>query len=88
MKLLEKRNKKYLKGVKNWLQEKGLTDKTISKHINNTALFINDYLNYYDVVKAEESMQASRNTAKDTSVILKKFYQYMCENNYVFKEDY
>ena len=65
-----------------------MTDKTISKHINNTALFINDYLNYYDVVKAEESMQASRNTAKDTSVILKKFYQYMCENNYVFKEDY
>ena len=104
MKLLEKRNKKYLKGVKNWLQEKGLTDKTITKHINNTALFINDYLNYYDVLKDEESMDdvitfvttwftekcmwASRNKVKDTAVILRKFYQYMCENNYVFKENY
>lgn len=102
MKLLEKRNKKYLKGVKNWLQEKGLTDKTITKHI--TALFINDYLNYYDVLKDEESMDevitfvttwftekcmwASRNKVKDTAVILRKFYQYMCENNYVFKEYY
>ena len=102
MKLLEKRNKKYLKGVKNWLQEKGLTDKTITKHI--TALFINDYLNYYDVLKDEESMDevitfvttwftekcmwASRNKVKDPAVILRKFYQYMCENNYVFKEYY
>lgn len=80
-----------------------MTDKTITKHINNNDLFINDYLNYYDVGKAEESMdevitfvttwftesmQASRNTAKDTAVNLKKFYQYMCENNYVFKENY
>ena len=81
-----------------------MTDKTINKHINNTALFINDYLNYYDVVKAEERMNevitfvttwftekcmwASRNKVKDPAVILRKFYQYMCENNYVFKEDY
>ena len=31
---------------------------------------------------------ASRTAAKDTLASLKKFYQYMSENNYVSKEDY
>lgn len=100
----EKRNKKYLKEFKNWLQEKGLTSRTIGKHISNTDLFINDYLNYHEEIKTEDGVYevipfvttwfvekcawASRNTAKDILASLKKFYQYMSENNYVSKEDY
>ena len=80
MKLLEKRNKKYLKGVKNWLQEKGLTDKTITRHINNTALFINDYLNYYDVFKEDyEEMCSSIKNNIDT--ILEEVYSFV-SNDY------
>ena len=48
-----KRNEKYLLEFEKWLNKKGLVNKTIRKHLNNTSLFINDYLNYYDITKAE-----------------------------------
>ena len=41
-----KRNKKYINGFEKWLNEKGLVNKTIKKHISNAELFINDYLSY------------------------------------------
>ena len=87
-----------------WLNKKGLVNKTIMKHLNNTGLFINDYLNYYDITKAEDGlgevfmflddwfiekcMWSSRNSLKETAASLKKFYQYMSENNYVGVNDY
>ena len=99
-----KRNKKYLNEFEKWLNKKGLVNKTIKKHLNNTSLFINNYLNYYDIIKAEDGldevfsflngwfiekcMWSSRNTLKETSTSLKKFYQYMSENNYVDVNDY
>ena len=99
-----KRNEKYLKEFENWLNKKGLVNKTIKKHLNNTDLFINDYLNYYDITKAEDGlgevfmflddwfiekcMWSSRNSLKETAASLKKFYQYMSENNYVGVNDY
>lgn len=52
-----KRNEKYLNGFKKWLNKKGFTNKTIKKHLSNTDLFINDYLNYYDIVKAENGLE-------------------------------
>lgn len=51
-----KRNKKYLKEFEKWLNKKGLANKTIRKHLNNTELFINDYLNYYDITKVEDGL--------------------------------
>ena len=67
-------------------------------------MFINDYLNYYDIVKAENGLEevfpflngwfiekcmwSSRNSLKETVASLKKFYQYMSENNYVNVNDY
>lgn len=100
----EKRNKKYINEFENWLTEKGLAAKTIKKHLNNVDLYINLYLNYYDITKAEEGMNqiysflngwfiekclwSSRNSLKETAASIKKFYQYMSEYNYVSLEDY
>ena len=98
------RNKKFIKEFEEWLKEKSLSDKTIKKHISNVDIFINDYLNYYDIVKAENGLEevfpflnewfiekcmwSSRNSLKETVASLKKFYQYMSENNYVNVNDY
>lgn len=99
-----KRNEKYIKEFENWLKEKDLVDKTIRKHLNNVDLYINDYLNYYEITKVEDGIDevysflsgwfiekclwASKNSLKEIAASIKKFYQYMSENNYVSVEDY
>ena len=98
------RNKKFMKEFEEWLKEKTLSDKTIRKHISNVDLFINDYLNYYDIETAEEGitsvysflngwfiekcMWATPYTTKEEAASIKKFYAYMSEKGYVEKEDY
>ena len=100
----QKRNKKFMKEFEEWLKEKSLSDKTIKKHLSNVDLFINDYLNYYDVETAEEGitsvysflsgwfiekcMWATPYTTKEEAASIKKFYAYMSEKGYVEKEDY
>ena len=100
----QKRNKKFMKEFDEWLKEKSLSDKTIKKHLSNVDLFINDYLNYYDVETAEEGinsvysflsgwfiekcMWATPYTTKEEAASIKKFYAYMSEKGYVEKEDY
>ena len=100
----EKRNEKYINEFERWLNEKGFVNKTIRKHLNNVDLYINDFLNYYDITKAEDGIDcihlfldgwfiekclwASRNSLKETAASIKKFYQYMSENNYVNVVDY
>ena len=98
------RNKKFIKEFEEWLKEKLLSDKTIKKHISNVDIFINDYLNYYDIETAEEGitsvysflngwfiekcMWATPYTTKEEAASIKKFYAYMSEKGYVEKEDY
>lgn len=100
----QKRNKKFMKEFEEWLKEKSLSDKTIKKHLSNVDLFINDYLNYYDIETAEEGinsvysflsgwfiekcMWATPYTTKEEAASIKKFYAYMSEKGYVEKEDY
>ena len=100
----KKRNKKFMKEFEEYLKEKNLKDKTIKKHLSNVDLFINDYLNYYDIETPEEGinsvysflsgwfiekcMWASVYTTKETAASIKKFYAYMSEKGYVEKEDY
>lgn len=78
-----KRNEKFIKEFESWLIEKNLVEKSIRKHINNIDLYINDYLNYYDVTKMEDGIAlvhsfldgwfiekclwASRNSLKETA---------------------
>lgn len=99
-----KRNEKYIKEFEKWLNEKNLAKKTIRKHISNIDLYINDYLNYYDVIKVEDGigsvysfldgwfiekcLWASKNSLKETATSIKKFYQFMSENNYVGIDNY
>lgn len=98
------RNKKFIKEFEEWLKEKSLSDKTIKKHISNVDIFVNDYLNYYDIETAEEGitsvysflngwfiekcMWATPYTTKEEAASIKKFYAYMSEKGYVEKEDY
>ncbi len=88
-------NEKLLEVFKEWLEAKGLKEKTVRDHILNVDLFINHYLLYYDVTKAEDGtpsvssffstwfyrkvMWASERTVKQTAASLKKFYQYLFE---------
>ena len=99
-----KRNEKYIKEFEKWLNEKGLVKKTVRKHLSNVDLYINDYLNYYDVTKVEDGINsvhsfldgwfiekclwASRNSLKETAASIKKFYQFMSENKNISEDDY
>lgn len=99
-----KRNKKFISEFDSWLNENGLVKKTIRKHLNNASLYINDYLNYYDVSKMEDGVHyvhgfldgwfiekclwSSRNSLKETAASIKKFYECMSEKGYVKQEDY
>lgn len=99
-----KENKKYLNEFKKWLKNKGLTPKTIESHMSNADLYINDYLVYYEDATALEGigfvcsflgdwfirkcMWSSASSIRSTAASIKKFYQCMCENGHVNKEDY
>ena len=81
-----------------------MVKKTIRKHLSNVDLYINDYLNYYDITKVEDGVSCvysfldgwftrkclwvSKNSIKEMVASLKKFYQYMSENDYVSVDDY
>ena len=99
-----KRNEKFIKEFKDWLEEKDLVKKTINKHINNIELYLNEYLNYYDITSMEEGINevysylsgwfiekclfASKTTIKENASSIKKFYNCMSELGYVSKDDY
>ena len=69
-----------------WLAEKNLGDKTIRKHLSNIDLYINDFLNYYEITKMEDGigmafmflddwfirkcLWSSKTSIKDTKTIL------------------
>ena len=55
-----KENQKHLRGFEKWLNNKGLSQKTITKHVSNVDFYINDYLRYYD--GGFEAFDASQGT--------------------------
>ncbi|MDD4187965.1 MAG: site-specific integrase [Bacilli bacterium] len=99
-----KRNKKYIKEFENKLKEKGLSKKTIRNHLNNIDLFLNNYLNYYDIILMEDGigrvysflgdffirkcLWSSKTSIKSNAATLKKFYKCMSEKKYIEKEIY
>lgn len=70
------------------MNKQGLANKIIKKHLENVDLFINDYLNYYEIIKAEDGldevfvflegwfiekcMWSSKNSLKETVTSIKK----------------
>ena len=86
------------------MDDQKLTDKTIRKHLSNVDLYINNYLNYYEVTNMEygvsmvysflndwfirKCMWSSVTSIKETAASIKKFYQCMSEKGYIKNEDY
>lgn len=99
-----KRNEQFLDEFEKWLVKKGLVSKTINKHVSNAYLYINDYLNYYEIIKMEDGisninmfmsdwfirkcMWSSPTSLKEMGASLKKFYQCMSEKGYVSVNNY
>ena len=99
-----KRNEKFIKEFETWLNQKGLVKKTIKKHLNNIDLYINDYLNYYEITKMEKGVSkaymflndwfirkclyATKTSISENAASIKKFYKCMCELGYISNEDY
>lgn len=99
-----KRNEGFLEIFEDWLNDVKLAKKTIRKHLNNADLYINNYLNYYEVTKMEDGISmvysflddwfirkctwSSVTSIKETAASIKKFYQCMSEKGYIKNEDY
>ena len=101
---MKEKNSEYLKKFKGWLKKKGLADKTIKQHLSNVDLYINDFLNYYEVTEMKDGcymldgflgdwfvhkcMWSSVNSIKQNAASIKKFYACMSEVGYIQKKDY
>lgn len=86
------------------LTSKGLSQKTINRHIENVDFYINDYLLYADALPMEagvsrvddflgyffirKCMWSTPGTIKSTASSIKKFYKCMADNSRIPKEDY
>jgi len=103
-KQIRKVNSTYLSDFEKWLKNKGLTEKTIKKHVSNVDFYINEYLCYNDAYDVKEgcylissflgdwfprkAMWSSCAAIKATTAGLKKFYMVMLENNIIDQGDY
>jgi site-specific recombinase XerD len=96
-------NERLLDDFENWLRKSGLTEKTISNHIDNVDFYINEYLLYEDAVEPQagvhgvsmflgywfirKAMWASASSIKSNAASLKKFYTFLHERELVDKND-
>ncbi len=96
-------NEAYLKQFEKWLIEKGLSERTIKRHISNADLYINEFLVRYEPIRVPEGINEIRGffdffirkcmwstpaNVKTTAGSIKKFYACMCEAGVVTKENY
>ena len=100
----QQENEELLQEFRKWLQAKGLSNKTVEKHVDNIDFYINEYLTYYDVQGPEENvyeisaflgdwfirkaMWASQTAIKDYCAGFKKFYKFLEEKGQVTEEEY
>ena len=104
LKKIKKQNQKYLGEFEKWLKNKGLVKKTIRNHVVNADLYINEYLNYYEINEMKNGYHMINDffedwfirkclwltaaTVKSTAASIKKFYNCMQQLNYIDKESY
>lgn len=96
-------NDEYLDGFEVWLMNKGLSQKTIDKHISNVDFYINEFLCRYDAQDVTHGCvsidtflgdwfirkaPSSCTGIKDNAAGIKKFYEYLLERNIVMLDDY
>ena len=98
------RNKKLLADFESDLREKGLTNKTISRHLDNVDFYINEYLLREEPYPAEQGvtminsflgyffiykcMWSTPSTTKTTAASIKKFYKSMFDHGNLQQSDY
>ena len=100
---IEQDNDMYLAGFAEWLVNKGLSYKTIKTHVRNVDFYINDYLSYdlLDVSQGcakindflgdwfiRKTAWSSSAHIKSNAAGIKKFYEYLLEENVVTHKDY
>ena len=96
-------NEKLLDDFAGWLQQSGLSSKTIRKHTENVDFYINEFLLYEDAEEPQagigsismflgywfikKAMWASASSIKSNAASLKKFYKFLHERGMVSQED-
>ena len=96
-------NGKLLADFAIWLQQSGLSSKTIAKHTENIDFYINEFLLYEDAEGAQEgvhrigmflgywfirkAMWSSASSIKSNAASLKKFYTFLHERGLVSQDD-
>ncbi len=101
---VRKDNKILLDDFSKWLAGKGLAPKTIGSHLENIYFYINEFLLYEEATDASEgvcqidlflgywfikkAMWASKNSIKSNASSIKKFYEFMLENDKIDEEEY
>ena len=99
-----KRNEKFLEQFENYMIKENLSKKTIKKHYSNVELYINEFLNYYEIQKMEHGcyeadsylgnwyiekcLFASKSSIKESATAIKKFYKCMLEHKNISEDDY
>jgi len=97
-------NKTYLTDFENWLENKGLSKKTIDNHVSNVDFYINEFLCYYDALDVRQgcykigsflgdwfirkTMWSSCGNIKLNAASIKKFYVFLLATGIVLQEDY
>lgn len=101
---LQKENEEYVKIFESDLLEKGLSAKTVNRHISNIDFYLNHFLLYGDLIPMKHGcgmvdaflgeffirkcMWSTPGTIKSTAASIKKFYKCMVEKNLVEKDAY
>jgi len=101
---IRNKNKEYLAGFVEHLQEKGLKDKTIDNHVFNVDFYINSFLLRYDALEAKEgchkvdgflgdyfirkAMWSTANSIKQNITSFKKFYSYLLSIGVIDVDDF
>lgn len=99
-----KENEKYLNDFAKWLENQGLSSRTINTHVNNVDFYLNDYLFYYEPQSAKSAYTEISNFLGDwfirkatwsscshikaNATSIKKFYLFMLEQNEISQSDY
>lgn len=98
------RNVLFLEQFEKWLKNKKLSDRMIRNHLNNVDLYINDYLNYYEITLMEDGVTGvemffmdwfvrkcawtSESSIRTTATSIKKFYECMMKLGFVKEKNY
>ncbi|MCF6313652.1 MAG: hypothetical protein L3J39_14495 [Verrucomicrobiales bacterium] len=96
-------NEKLLLEFAEWQKSKGLSAKTVSRHVGNVSFYIDEFLLYEDAIEAKDglsevgtflgywfikkAMWSSVPALKSTAGSLKKFYQFMADTGEISATD-